>query len=366
MAVRARGTPATHTACHRSARWRPRCAKLARVSLARHRRRRREGARRCSRDGRPDRPACASDSLRRFAGVGRGAPQFRRTARSSEPRGGSARDRPRNGNGRPGRGLPPFVRLGPTLAPDAFTAGYSTGALDMQFPSDLELSPRAGRSSAWQVAWARLRRSLRFSAPAHRAGAPRARAPQRCSRSGRRTAARAHGIRSGSCSAAPRYAIRLRMRVGTAFSPFADDPDDPLTQKLQRRGGREPRPCAERCSGPNSSRHPICSTISRAPPGSRRSSISGPGVEARDAPCKRRPPIVRHAPSRAQLKGSHHVDRVCQPLHDAGPHRRIAGSRVCPYARCPLTSRPLTSSSTRWRSAPTACSLSRRSRPGAS
>lgn len=238
---------------------------------------------------------------------------------------------PRNGNGQAWAWAQAVRHRRPTLSVEVFAAQYATGPLAMSHSTDVSISLADWKRREWQFWWAHRIRA-QYSHLLLEQGLT------------------ASGWLKGKLffDELPSL-LRSDLTVGLVFrgseirdpaahaarerwSPFTD-PDDPLTAKLQA-GVEVPRQKLAEFDVPmfvttldllddvpNATWLPQVLDLEEWRP--------GPRILERSCP------VVLHAPSRTgSMKGSHWVDDVCQPLHEAGliDYRRLRG---VPFAEMP-------------------------------
>jgi hypothetical protein len=237
---------------------------------------------------------------------------------------------PRNGNGQAWAWAEALRVAAPTLPVEAFAAAFATGRLDMRFASDIDIPIADWKRQSWQLWWAhRLRNHYSHVL-----------LEQGLSASGwlngkhffndlemlRRADITVGLVFRGS---------EIRDPAGHAarepFSPYRD-PEDALTKRLQTYVAVQHERLAE-FDGPvfvttldllddvpHATWLPQVLDIGRWRPG--------------DPVLQRARPIVLHAPSKEQVKGSAWVDAACEPLHEAGhiEYRRLSG---VPFSQMP-------------------------------
>lgn len=238
---------------------------------------------------------------------------------------------PRNGNGQAWAWAQAVRRRRPTLSVEVFAAQYATGPLAMSHSTDVSISLADWKRREWQFWWAHRIRA-QYSHLLLEQGLT------------------ASGWLKGKLffDELPSL-LRSDLTVGLVFrgseirdpaahaarepwSPFSD-PDDPLTAKLQA-SVEVPRQKLTDFDVPmfvttldllddvpNAMWLPQVLDVEEW--------RSGPRILERSCP------VVLHAPSRTgSIKGSHWVDDVCQPLHEAGliDYRRLRG---VPFAEMP-------------------------------
>lgn len=237
---------------------------------------------------------------------------------------------PRNGNGQAWAWAQALRRRGPDLQVDAFAAQYTSGRIAMQHPADFSIPMSDWQHRDWLRWWAHWLRS-QYSHLLIEQGL-----------------AAAGPLKGSSFVNELPLLLQEDVRVGLVFrgseirdpachaarerwSPFKD-PDDPLTQKLQKVSDRSRRALEELDVPSFVTTLDLLDDLPRAVwlPQVLDLDMWSPG----DAILQRRRPVVLHAPSNAALKGSEWVDEICTSLHDQGfvEYRRL---QEVPYAEMP-------------------------------
>ena len=239
---------------------------------------------------------------------------------------------PRNGNGQAwawAQGVESRYR---DVDAEAFAAEFATGALDMRFPTDHTFTIPDWKSRDWQLSWTRLLLQ-RYSHILIEQG---------LTVCGRLNGAHFHD----DLPLLQRHDIQVALvfrgseirdpaahAARHSFSPFRD-PDDVLTKRLQKLVDGYKRHL-EGFTGPKFVT--TLDLLDDLPDATWLPQVLDIGLWSSAQPVlKRRRPIVMHAPSREQMKGSAQVDAVCDRLHAAGliDYNRLRG---VPYAEMPAT-----------------------------
>ena len=237
---------------------------------------------------------------------------------------------PRNGNGQAWAWAQALRDAAPTLPVEVFAAAFATGRLDMRFASDIDIPIADWKRQTWQLWWAHRLRN-------HYSHVLLEQGLSACGwLNGKHFFNDLEMLRLADITVGLVFrGSEIRDPAGHAerepFSPYRD-PTDPLTKRLQAYVAVQHEHLAE-FDGPvfvttldllddvpRATWLPQVLDLGRWRPGN-------PVLE-------RARPIVLHAPSKEQVKGSAWVDAACEPLAEAGhiEYRRLSG---VPFSQMP-------------------------------
>jgi hypothetical protein len=237
---------------------------------------------------------------------------------------------PRNGNGQAWAWAQALRVAAPTLPVEAFAAAFATGRLDMRFVADMGIPIADWKRQSWQLWWAHRLRN-------HYSHLLIEQGLTACGwLNGKRFYHDLDMLRRADIEVGLVFrGSDIRDPAGHAarepFSPYRD-PADPLTERLQTYVGHQRRHLDE-------FEGPVFVTtldlLDDVPRATWLPQVLDVGRWHPGAPVlERARPIVLHAPSKEQVKGSAWVDAACRPLHDAGliEYRRLSG---VPFSQMP-------------------------------